>query len=461
MGELPSVGVIGAGVSGLTACKALSDFGIPHTAFEASDEVGGNWYFQNPNGVSSAYRSLHIDISKPSISFRDFPMPDRYPDYPHHTHIFEWLRDYADAFALRERIRFNTRVERAERGPEGGWRITLDDGAQEAFDALLVGNGHHWNPRYPEFPGAFDGPQIHSHDYIDPGNPLDLAGKRVLVVGIGNSAVDIVSELARKTVADTVFLSTRSGAYVVPKYIFGKPADQVVKTNPRLPASVQRRLARALPRIFSGRMEDFGLPTPNHNFLDAHPTVSSELLGRLGAGDAVAKGDVEELLGDRVRFADGSVEPVDAIVYATGYNVSFPFFDPDFLAAPENVLPLYKRMLKPGLDDLAFIGLGQPIPTIFPFSELQSKLAARWLSGDWAPPPEGEMVQEIRRDEAFHTGHFLNKPRHTMQLEWYAFEHELKTRSIPAGQTRARSGAPTGRDTAGRAATQQATELPA
>ena len=151
-------------------------------------------------------------------------------------------------------------------------------------------------------------------------------------------------------------------------------------------------------------MEDFGLPTPNHNFLDAHPTVSSELLGRLGAGDAVAKGDVAELLGDRVRFADGSVERVDAIIYATGYKVSFPFFDPDFLGAPENVLPLYKRMLKPGLDDLAFIGLGQPIPTIFPFSELQSKLAARWLSGDWAPPPEREMEAEIRRDEAFHTG---------------------------------------------------------
>ena len=100
MGELPNVCVIGAGVSGLTACKALADFGIPHTCFEASDEVGGNWYFENPNGTSSAYRSLHIDISKPSISFRDFPMPDRYPDYPHHAHIFEWLRDYADALRV-------------------------------------------------------------------------------------------------------------------------------------------------------------------------------------------------------------------------------------------------------------------------------------------------------------------------------------------------------------------------
>jgi cation diffusion facilitator CzcD-associated flavoprotein CzcO len=452
MGELPNVCVIGAGVSGLTACKALADFGVPHTCFEASDEVGGNWYFENPNGTSSAYRSLHIDISKPSISFRDFPMPDRYPDYPHHTHIFEWLRAYADAFSLRDRIRFNTRVQRAERGPDGGWQITLEDGERHGFDALLVCNGHHWDPRYPDFPGTFDGPTIHSHDYIDPSTPLDLYGKRVLVVGIGNSAVDIVSELGRKTVSDTVFLSTRSGAWVVPKYIFGKPADQVVKTDPRLPAGIQRRLARALPRIFSGRMEDFGLPTPNHNFLDAHPTVSSELLGRLGSGDAVAKGDVAELLGDRVRFADGSVEPVDAIVYATGYKISFPFFDPEFLAAPENRLPLYKRMLKPGLDDVAFIGLGQAIPTIFPFSELQSKLAARWLSGDWAPPAQPEMEAEIVRDEAFHTGHFINKPRHTIQVEWYAFQHELLTRSIPVGQARARAGAETGLAAAGRGA---------
>jgi len=461
MGELPSVCVIGAGVSGLTACKALADFGIPHTCFEASDEVGGNWYFENPNGTSSAYRSLHIDISKPSISFRDFPMPDRYPDYPHHAHIFEWLRDYADAFALRDRIRFNTRAQRAERGPAGGWQITLEDGERARFDALLVCNGHHWDPRYPDFPGSFDGPQIHSHDYIDPSTPLDLYGKRVLVVGIGNSAVDIVSELARKTVSETVFLSTRSGAWVMPKYIFGKPVDQMVKTNPRLPAGMQRRLARALPRIFSGRMEDFGLPTPNHRFLDAHPTVSSELLGRLGSGDAVAKGDVAELLGDRVRFADGSVEPVDAIVYATGYKISFPFFDPELLAAPENVLPLYKRMLRPGIDDLAFVGLGQALPTIFPFAELQSKLAARWLSGDWAPPPEHELEAEIRSDEALHTGHFTDKPRHTMQVEWYAFEHELLTRSIPAGQARARAGATTGRSTAGRAAALADAGIPA
>ena len=121
MPELPRTCVIGAGVSGLTAGKALSDWGIPYTCFESSDDVGGNWYFRNPNGRSSAYRSLHIDTSKPSISFKDFPMPDHFPDYPHHTEIAAWLRDYADAFGLRERIRFHTTVQRAERLKGAGY----------------------------------------------------------------------------------------------------------------------------------------------------------------------------------------------------------------------------------------------------------------------------------------------------------------------------------------------------
>ena len=440
----PHVCIIGAGCSGITTAKRLAEFGISYDQFELSDDVGGNWYFGNPNGRSSAYRSLHIDTYRDSVSFRDMPMGDEYPDYPHHERIRAYINDYADAFSLRERIRFGTEVKRAARQPSGGWRITLSDGSAEEFDFLIVGNGHHWDPRYPDFPGSFDGETLHSHHYLSPTEPLELTGKRVLVVGIGNSAVDIVSELSRKGVAEKVFISTRSGAWVMPKYLFGRPLGKLVKTNPYLPLRVQRWLARPLPYLASGRMEDFGLPSPNHKFLEAHPTVSSELLLRLGSGDAVAKPNVAELQGDRVRFDDGTTEQIDAIVYATGYKISFPFFDPDFISAPGNRFPLYKRIFKPGIDDLAFVGFAQAVPTLFPFVELQSKLVARYLNGDYALPSAGEMEETIRRDQQRHFGSVVDRPRHTMQIDWYVYEHDIWSHEIPAGRERAARGmAPT------------------
>ena len=142
-----------------------------------------------------------------------------------------------------------------------------------------------------------------------------------------------------------------------------------------------------------------------------------------------------------MRFEDGSIEPVDAIIYATGYKISFPFFDPAFISAPRNVLSLYKRMFKPEIDDLAFIGLGQAIPTIFPFAECQSKLAGRWLGGDWALPTPSEMADEIRRDERRYVRHYSSRPRHTMQLDYYVYEYDLRTRVVPAGQKRAPAAA--------------------
>jgi len=444
MQDGPQVCVIGAGLSGLTSGKALRDWGVSYTCFEASDDVGGTWYFRNPNGRSSAYRSLHIDTSKRALSFSDNSMDDRYPDFPHHTEIHRYLNEYAEHFGLREQIRFQTPVERAEPEPGGGWQIRTGDGETHEFDALLVCNGHHWDPSYPSFAGSFDGPTLHSHHYIDPADPLELRGQRVLVVGIGNSGVDIVSELSRKGVAERVILSTRSGACVLPKYAFGRPVDQVFRTVPWLSLKPQRWLAGRVIRLITGRMEDFGLPTPNHAFGEAHVTVSSELLLRLGSGDAVAKPDVSELLGDRVRFADGSVEAVDAIIYATGYKVTFPFFDPDLISAPHNVLPLYKRIFKPGFDDLAFIGFGQVIPTIFPFAECQAKLAARWLAGDWALPPVPEMEAEIRRDERRQTRQFVPRERHTMEVDYNTYEYDLRKRVLRAGQTRARAGAGAG-----------------
>jgi cation diffusion facilitator CzcD-associated flavoprotein CzcO len=442
MTDLPRVCVIGAGLSGLTACKALSDRAIPYTCFESGDDVGGNWYFGNTNGRSAAYKSLHINTSKRSASFKDLPMPDRYPDYPHHTQIKEYLQEYSHTFGLRQNIRFNATVQHCSRLEGGGWEVELEGGDVERFDALLVANGHHWDPSFPDpaFPGVFDGDVLHAHQYVDPTDPLDMRDKRVLVVGMGNSGADIVSELSRRGLAKSVILSSRGGGWVLPKYLFGKPTDQLAATIPWLSLRLQRRIAQIVPKIASGRMEDYGLPKPDHKFLESQPTASSELLVRLGSGDASAKPNVAELMGDHVRFVDGTVEPIDTIVYATGYKVSFPFFSEDFISAPRNVLPLYKRMFKPGIDDLAFIGLAQAIPTLFPFAEAQSKFAATWLAGEWALPTVQAMEREMRADEARFTKHYTQRPRHTMQHDYVVYDYELRRKIIPAGRRRAAQG---------------------
>lgn len=440
--DRPTACIIGAGISGLTAGKMLSDYDIPYECFEASDRIGGNWAFGNPNGHSSAYRSLHIDTSKQRLSFKDFPMPGHFPDFLHHSQIKEYLESYAEAFALKDNIRFETKVEQARRLPAGGWEIRTEHGESKRFDVLVVANGHHWDPRYPGFPGEFTGESIHSHHYIDPTDPLELTGRRILVVGLGNSAADIAVELSQAALDNTVVISTRSSAWIVPKYIMGIPADTLFATSPYLPLSWQRRLIRKSPVLLSGSPERLGLPTPNHHFLEAHPTQSQELPLRLGSGDVSAKPNITRLDGSQVHFEDGTAAEFDVIVYATGYNITFPFFDEDFLSAPNNRLPLYKRMFKPGMDDIVFVGFAQATPTLFPFIECQSRVLAAYLAGTYRPPSEAEMLRTIERDEQRFVGHFTDRPRHTQQVDYFLYEHEVRTRELPDGLARVRARGP-------------------
>jgi len=436
--RVPRICIIGAGISGIAAAKCLKEKGLAYDCFEASSTLGGNWLFQNPNGMSSAYRSLHIDTSKQKLEFPDFPMPDEYPTFCHHSHIHQYFEDLVDHFGLRDAIRFGAPVRKAERRADGAWKITLDAGVRD-YQHLIVATGHHWDPSWPEFPGTFDGPTIHSHQYIDPFDPIDLKGKRVLVVGIGNSAVDIASELSNRGLAERLVLSTRRGAYVVPKYLFGKPIDQIVETNPYIPLAVQRKVAALLIRWLVGRVEDYGMPTPDHELLTAHPTVSSDLLQRVGNGDIIVKPNVTELLGDRVRFTDGTVEVLDAIIYATGYKITFPFFDPELIAAPDNVFPLFKRVFIPGFDNLMFVGFAQAIPSIIGFVQDQAKWIAAYLAGEYALPAIDEMEAAIERDEARMMSHYVASSRHTMQVDHVLYARDL-AKEWKRGRRRARAG---------------------
>jgi dimethylaniline monooxygenase (N-oxide forming) len=437
MTNLPSACVIGAGSSGIAAAKALHERGIPFDCYEKSDRVGGNWVFANKNGMSSAYRSLHINTSRERMEYSDYPMPPSYPDFPHHSQIATYFDAYVDRFGFRDKIVFDTGVKHARRGEDGVWTVELDTGESRHYDAVLVANGHHWNPRWPEpaFPGRFDGVEMHSHHYIE---NADFRDKNVLVVGIGNSAMDIAVEssfVARKT-----FISSRRGAYILPKYMFGRPLDQigVNSLTPRLPFAFRRMILMAMYRIGVGKVQDYGLPEPDHKLGEAHPTISADFLNRIAHGEMTWKPNVAELQGDRMKFEDGSVEPVDVIVWCTGYKVTFPFFEETFISAPDNDLPLYRRVFKPGIDNLAFIALLQPLGATMPLAEAQGRWVAAYLRGEYHLPPRAQMEAEVRRERERMYKRYVASKRHTMQVDFDNYLYELG-KELKAGAARARA----------------------
>ncbi len=413
--------------------------GISYDCFEKGSQVGGNWRFENDNGMSSAYRSLHINTSRRVMSYKTFPMPDRLPDYPNHFQIAAYFDEFVDRFGLREQIRFRTEVVSVE-PVDGEWEVTVEDaeGKRETnrYRAALVANGHHWDPRWPEpsFPGSeeFEGEQLHAHYYREPDV---LPGKRVLVLGLGNSAVDIAVESSR--IADKTFLAMRRGAYVLPKYINGKPIDETSNQFvSMLPLPVQRFFVnRALSIAAAADMTAYGLPKPDHKLFEAHPTVSSELLPRLGHGDIAVKPNIDRFGGGRtVRFVDGSEEEIDLVVYCTGYKMTFPFFDPEVFAAPDNRLPLYRRVASVECPGLYFIGFIQPLGPIMPLAEAQAEWVAD-LVGDRATlPPPAAMRKEVEAEERKMRKRFVASKRHTVEVDFHPYLREIQRERKQAAQ---------------------------
>jgi hypothetical protein len=406
----------------------LAEHGVPFDCFEKGSGIGGNWRYENDNEMSSAYASLHINTSKTLMAYSDFPMPERYPDYPGHADILAYFEDYADHFRIRDRIAFDTEVVDVAPRPGGGFRVTLKDrvGGQEQRDyrAVVVANGHHWQARWPDFAGSLDASVevMHSHYYR---TPHALTKKRVLVVGIGNSAVDIACEACR--VAERTVLSTRRSAYIFPKYVLGIPTDQMI--DPRvnkLPFPVQVSLARAAVFLALGNQENYGVRKPDHAIHEAHPTISDELLHLVGHGRIVMKPNIAQLEGDHVRFVDQTREPFDVVIYCTGYHVAFPFFDRDVIDPIGNEVRLYRRVVHPEIDGLYFIGLVQPLGAIMPLAELQSRWVAGLLTGEMKLPDRRTMTREIASYQSAIRDRYVSSPRHTIQVDFHPYIEELR-----------------------------------
>lgn len=423
--------LIGAGASGITAAQVLAAKGIDFDCFEMGSEVGGNWRYDNDNGVSSAYRSLHINTSRSAMEYAAHPMPEDYPDYPSHWQIAAYFDDFVDHFGLRERITFRTEVVKVV-ATDGGYDVTVRalDGPAEPetrhYAHVIVANGHHWDPRWPEpsFPGSetFPGTQVHAHYYR---TPDVFEGRRVVVLGIGNSATDIAVESSR--VADETYLAMRRGAHVLPKYLFGVPTDHLTSSPlARGPLAMQKLGMKAMLRLAVGRMTDYGLPEPDHDVLEAHPTISADLLTRLGHGDITVKPNIDRFEGSKVFFTDGSAVEADVVVYCTGYRVSFPFLDETVVRAEDNHVDLYRRVVAPEHPGLYFIGLIQPLGAVMPLAEEQAHWVAELITGEVTLPSVAEMRAQIEAYDAAVRKRYVASKRHTIQVDTHTYRGELR-----------------------------------
>lgn len=369
------------------------------------------------------------------MAFSDFPMPPDYPPYARHDQVAAYFEQYVDHFGFRDRITFDTEViavERTERASrtldEGlapdGWRVTTSgpDGQRtREYAAVIVANGHHWDPRWPEpaYPGDFAGEQIHAHDYR---GAEQLQGRDVVVVGSGNSALDIASVAADS--ARSAAISQRRGQWVIPKFTAGIPTDLI--TPPGWAPWALTRLRLRIGALLGGSLAPFGLPHPAHAPSQSHPVQSEDIRGALRSGRLRPHRGIRRLGRDRVHFTDGTSAPADLIVWATGYTVSFPFLDPALLAADDNDLPLFHRAVHPDLPGLFFLGLLQPIGAVMPLAEAQAQWSARILRGQYAFPPDGELRETMQRDHERNRRRFYASPRHTMEVDFDRFLVDLR-----------------------------------
>jgi thioredoxin reductase len=424
--------VVGAGSSGLAAAKNIREHGFPVEVFEREDDVGGNWNAKAEN--SRVYSSVHLISSKPFTQYPDFPMPDRFPDYPHHSHLHAYFRAYMQHFGLAEVIRFSTEVARIE-PVDGGrrWDVTVRDRATgeertARYAGVVIANGHNWFPKVPDYPGEFTGEVLHSADYKE---PSVLRGKRVLIVGAGNTGCDLAVEAAQNA-AHTLH-STRRGYWYAQKYLFGKPADQVydLMLSLRLPKRVLQTMLERTISAITGDVTRVGMKKPDHRMLETHPIVNQQLVYYVGHGEITPVDDIARFHGDTVEFTDGRREAVDLIIYCTGYLVRFPFIDHAHLNWQGEKPHLYRNVFHPDHDNLFVCGLIQPDSGQFKLVHWQGVAIAKQLEAVRDGASSLEAFRARRRE---HAGEALGggvtykaSTRHFYEINHYDYLRDLES----------------------------------
>lgn len=400
---------------------ALKARGIPFEIVDAGRQPGGIWDIDRDE--TPMYESAHFISSRRLSGLPGFPMPESYPDYPKHDRILDYLRAFARHHDLERHITFGVRVESASRRDQGGWQIALSSGEQRQARALCVATGTTWFPRVPVVPGHFDGEVYHSFFYR---SPREFEGKRLLIVGGGNSAADIACDAARH--ASAAFISLRRGYHFIPKFIFGQPSDVFAHSGPHLPRWLEERVFGFLiNRILVGNLTRYGLPKPDHAILRSHPILNTQILHHLGHGDIAVRKDVASLDGKTVRFVDGSSEEIDLIVWATGYDKPFPFLRDEDLDCNGDALDLYLNVFHRRHADLFFVGLFEADGAAYSLDGAQAGLVASYLDPQ-TPASVRDGFDTLRRTDRpdLRGGvQYVASPRHDYYVKSDVYEKAL------------------------------------
>ena len=416
--------VIGAGASGLAVIKNFKQRGIPFDCFERLGEVGGIW---NPASPDVVYESTFLNSSRRLSRYTDFPMPREYPHYLSRAQSQSYLCAYAKQFGLYDAITFNTEVEKVE--PKGKqWEVTLSgESKPRVYAGVVIANGHHWDAKMPEHPGKFDGEILHSHKVK---SRDQLRGKRVLVVGAGNSGADIACDAAIDS--EKAVHSMRRSYFFFPKLILGKPTDVFVDLTSRwpLPRWALRWIYTLGLRVIFGPHENYGLPAPDHKLFEAHPTAASTYLDHIAHGRIAPKPAIDRFEGKQVRFADGSAEEVDLVIYATGFRVSFPFMDKGLLLERDGRSKLFLHVFHRQLDNLFAVGLMEPAEGgVWQLVDYQAQLIASSIVACARDPERAQWFRELKAGAAPDIGHgiaFQETDWHLFEVQHYRYRSYMK-----------------------------------